>query len=107
MEIDYCSFPDGLLYDSENNTWANALKTGEVTVGITSILAAIAGRLASFRPKPLGSIVARGSSLATLENDRFVGPVPSPLTGIILETNEQAALTPKLVNDFPYSEGWI
>ncbi len=107
MEIDHCVFPDSLLYDSENNTWANALKTGEVTLGITSLLAAIAGRLTSFRPKPIGSVVAKGSSLATLENERFVGPVPSPLTGIILATNEQAAVMPKLVNDSPYSEGWI
>ena len=107
MEIDHCVFPDGLLYDSENNTWANASKTGEVTVGITSILAAIAGKFTSLRPKPPGSIVAKGSSLGTLENERFVGPIPSPLTGIILATNEQAANTPKLMNDSPYSEGWI
>ena len=107
MEIDHCVFPDMLLYDSENNTWANVSKNGEVTLGITSILAAIAGRLTSFRPKAIGSIVTKGGRLATLENERFVGPAPSPFSGEILATNGQAAVNPKLLNDSPYSEGWI
>ena len=107
MEIDHCLFPDGLLYDPENNTWSNIVKNYEVTVGVTSIISSIAGRLTSFRPKPVGSMVARGTSLGTLESEKFVGPVPSPLSGEILETNVDATALPKLVNDSPYFDGWI
>ena len=107
MEIDHCFFPDGLLYDVENNTWAKTTGTTEVTVGITSILAAIAGRLTSVRPRKIGSVVGKGASLGTLESERFVGPIPSPFTGTILATNNRAVETPKLLNDSTYSEGWI
>ncbi len=107
MEIDYCFFPDELLYDPENNTWARMSKAGEVVVGITSILGAIAGRLTSVRPKVSGSVIAKGASLGTLESEKFVGPVPSPFTGTILATNAAAILRPKLLNDSPYKEGWI
>ena len=107
MEIDHCLFPDRLLYDPENNTWANIVNNYEVTVGVTSIISAIAGRLTSFRPKAVGSTVARGTSLGTLESEKFVGPVPSPLAGEIFQTNRDAIASPKLVNDSPYLEGWI
>jgi glycine cleavage system H protein len=107
MEIEHCNFPDNLLYDSENNTWVNLSNTGEVLVGITSLLASLAGRLVQFRPKPVGSTITKGRSLGTLESGKFVGPVPSPLTGVILETNERVVQNPKILNDSPYLEGWI
>ncbi len=107
MQIEHCNFPDNLLYDTENNTWVNLSKTGEVLVGITSLLASLAGRLVQLRPKPVGSTVTKGASLGTLESEKFVGPVPSPLTGVILEINGQVVQNPKILNDAPYSEGWI
>ena len=106
MEIDHCYFPEELLYDPENHIWAKITDNG-VTIGITSILSAIAGRLTSARPKNSGRIVAKGASLATLESERFVGPVPSPFTGTILETNGRLIEQPKILNDSPYAEGWI
>src|SRR5437867_5382019 len=107
MEIEHCNFPDNLLYDTENNTWVNLSKTGEVLVGITSLLASLAGRLVQLKPKPVGSTIIKGTSLGTLESQKFVGPIPSPLTGVILEINEQVVQNPKILNDAPYSEGWI
>ncbi len=107
MEIEHCNFPDNLLYDTENNTWVNLSKTGEVLVGITSLLASLAGRLVQLRPKLAGSTITKGASLGTLESEKFIGPVPSPLTGVILEVNEQVVQNPKILNDAPYSEGWI
>ena len=107
MEIEHCWFPDDLLYDEENNTWARVAIDGEVTVGITSILSAIAGKLTSARLKNVGSLVAKGASLGTLESERFVGPIPSPLTGTILATNGAVTVRPKILNDSTYEEGWI
>ncbi len=107
MEIEHCFFPDQLLYDLENNTWLRLGVNGEVTVGVTSILSAIAGRLTQARLKHMATIVQRGHSLGTLESLRFVGPVPSPVTGAIRTTNDLVVKNPKLLNDSPYEEGWI
>ncbi len=107
MEIDHCSFPDDLLYDPETNTWARIVSDAEVVIGITSLLSAIAGRFTSARLKKLGILIARGSSLATLESERFVGPVPSPFTGTVLNVNSLVSEKPRLLNDSPYDEGWI
>src|SRR5439155_22182373 len=106
LEIDHCSFPDHLLYDLEANTWITGDES-EVTVGMTSLLSAIAGKFTSVRIRPAGMRVERGRSLGTLESLKFVGPIPSPLAGIISLVNSDLVKRPKLMNDAPYDEGGI
>lgn len=106
MEIDHCVFPDDLLYDVENNTWVRFVG-GEAVVGVTSLLSAVAGKLVSVRLKTAGSIVQRGNSLGTLESGRLLGPIPSPISGTITETNALVVRSPKILNDSPYAEGWV
>ncbi len=107
MELDHCLFPDDLLYDVETNTWVRMESDRKVTIGVNSLLSAIAGRLTSARLKPPGVNIERGRSLGTIESMKFVGPIPSPVSGIILETNDSVVNRPKLLNDAPYAEGWI
>ena len=107
MEIDHCVFPDDLLYDLENNTWLRIEENGEVTVGVTSVLPAIAGKLTTARLKSSEVAIHRGQSLGTLESLKFVGPVPSPVSGILLKSNGLIVDRPRLINDSPYEEGWI
>ena len=107
MEIDHCVFPDDLLYDLENNTWLRIEENGEVTVGVTSVLPAIAGKLTLARLKSAEVAIQRGQSLGTLESLKFVGPIPSPVSGILLKTNGLIVDRPRIINDSPYQEGWI
>jgi glycine cleavage system H lipoate-binding protein/TusA-related sulfurtransferase len=74
---------------------------------MTSILSAIAGKFTSVRIRPAGARVERGSSLGTLESLKFVGPIPSPFSGIISSVNGDVVKRPKLLNDASYTEGWI
>src|SRR5207245_3438541 len=105
LEIDHCSFPDHLLYDQDGNIWIKAEEGGEETIGITSLLSAIAGKVTSARLRPVGSRIERGRSLGTLESLKFVGPIPSPLSGIVAAANSDVVKRPKLLNDAPYIEG--
>ena len=107
MQIDHCVFPDDLLYDLENNTWIRVEENGEVTIGVTSLLPAIAGKITQARLKTAGVDIQRGQSLGTLESQRFVGPIPSPVSGTLLKTNEGVVNSPRIVNSAPYEDGWI
>ncbi len=107
LEIEHCPFPDDLLYDVENNTWVRTSNGTEIVIGITSILSGLAGKFTSVHLKQACSEIQRGRSLGTVESLRLVSPIPSPVSGIILETNTFASRTPKLLNDSPYDEGWI
>ncbi len=95
------------MYDLEGNTWITGKDMGEVTVGVTSLLSAIAGKFTSARLRPTGTRRERGNSLGTLESLKFVGPIPSPISGIVSSVNADVVNRPKLLNDAPYEEGWI
>jgi glycine cleavage system H lipoate-binding protein/TusA-related sulfurtransferase len=107
LEIDHCVFPDDLLYDLENNTWLRVEEDGEVTIGVTSVLPAIAGKLTLARLKAVGIDIQRGQSLGTLESLKFVGPIPSPVSGTLVKTNGLVVDKPRIINDAPYDDGWI
>jgi glycine cleavage system H protein len=107
LEIDHCIFPDDLLYDLENNTWLRVEEDGEVTIGVTSVLPAIAGKLTLARLKAVSIDIQRGQSLGTLESLKFVGPIPSPVSGTLVKTNGLVVDKPRIVNDAPYEDGWI
>jgi glycine cleavage system H lipoate-binding protein/TusA-related sulfurtransferase len=74
---------------------------------VTSLLSAIAGKFTSARIRPVKTRVERGRSLGTLESLKFIGPIPSPISGTVSGVNADVIRRPKLLNDSPYEEGWI
>jgi len=107
MKISHCTFPEGLFYDTENFVWVNINTDKIVTIGITAVLASIAGRLSSIKLKPVNTELEKGKSVGTLESIRYFGVVRTPVSGRIVEINESIINRPKLANDFPYTEGWF
>jgi len=49
-----CNLPDDLLYDVENHAWFRNLDDGDARLGVTTLAAALAGRLAAVTPKKGG-----------------------------------------------------
>ncbi len=74
---------------------------------MTSLLSAIAGKFTSARLRPAGTRIERGKSLGTLESLKFVGPIPSPISGIVSAVNNGVVKRPRLLNDEPYDGGWV
>lgn len=109
--VNGCNIPEELLYDVDPEanafTWAKDNGDGTFTIGLTSVATAMAGRLVAYTPKKVGKSVERRKSVATIESGKWVGPVPSPLSGEIVEINETLKGNPALVNDDPYGAGWI
>ncbi len=80
---------------------------GVVTVGLTDVAQNLAKGIISVSPKKVGRKVDAGKSVATVESSKWVGPVPSPVNGEIIEVNEAAVADPAIVNREPYGDGWI
>ena len=105
-----CNLPDDLYYLVEKHVWAKPMEDGTLRVGMTAVAAKLAGsNLAgvTVKAKAIGQEVAQGKSIATVESSKFVGPVPAPVTGVLLRGNEQLANDPNVVSRDPYGEGWI
>jgi glycine cleavage system H protein len=107
VKINHCTFPEGLFYDIENFVWINIDTDKLVTVGITSVLASIAGKLSTIKLKQIGTKMEKGRSIGTIESIKYFGVVRTPVSGRLVEINESIINRPKIANDFPYTEGWF
>ena len=106
MKIEGCEFPNDLLYDPDGLVWCRP-DSGEVTIGITSIYAAVAGRIAKVSSKPLKVAYPSGTAIGFLESPKHFGPIRTPIGGVLLELNQRAIRDPRLVTASPYGEGWV
>ncbi len=102
-----CNLPDDLLYDVANNIWYRDNGDGTVTLGMTTVAAAMAGPLVAFTPKKPGRSLDGGKSCATVESGKWVGPAKIAFPADVLEINEGLSGNPKLANSDPYGEGWM
>ncbi len=105
-----CNLPEDLYYLLEKHVWAKPIEGGLVRVGMTSVAAKLAGgKLAAItvKAKNIGQEVKQGKSVATVESSKFVGPVPAPVTGVLVRANDKLAANPNLAIADPYGEGWI
>ena len=101
-----CNIPDDLHYLVEKHVWARR-EDDLVTVGLTDVAQNLAKAILSVSLKKPGKKVVKGKSVATVESSKWVGPVPSPVTGEVVEVNEAVASTPGTINTDPYGDGWI
>lgn len=102
-----CDLPDDLLYDVENNIWYRDNGDGTLTLGMTTVAAAMAGPLVAFTPKKAGRSLEEGKSCATVESGKWVGPAKIAFSAEVIELNEALSNDPKLANTDPYGEGWM
>ncbi|NPA32368.1 MAG: glycine cleavage system protein H [Aquificae bacterium] len=102
-----CAIPPDLYYDIENQVWFRVNEDGTVTVGVTDIGQARAGKIINIRIKAPGKYVKKGKPVASLESGKWAGPVPADIEGEVVERNEKLFDKPDLINEDPYGEGWI
>ena len=106
-KINECIVLTNLYYSVEDNTWVRVNDDGTVTIGMTDIAQSLAGPILHARPKKAGVTGKKGRPIATVESGKWVGPVKSPMTGEIVEVNENLGGDAQIVNRSPYRDGWI
>lgn len=106
-KINECVILKNLYYAVEDNTWIRLNEDGTVTVGMTDIAQNLAGPILHAKAKGAGTERQKGKPIATVESGKWVGPVKSPISGVITEVNEKLATDAQLINRSPYREGWV
>ena len=93
------------LYSAEG-VWA--LADGDrIRVGVTDLVQQRSGDVAFAEVRPTGTVVAAGDEVASIETIKSNVAVPSPVAGAIVEANPALGLTPEVINQDPYGEGWL
>lgn len=96
---------DGLIY-TENDEWVRI--EGDIAViGITDYAQQELSDIVALESKEPGEKVKKGDPVATVEAVKAAFDIYAPLSGEIIEINDNAISSPELLNQSPYDEGWI
>jgi glycine cleavage system H protein len=96
-----------LAYDLEHHLWVDATRRDRVRVGLDPLGVETSGTLAQLVLEAPGADHLRGEAVGSLEAEKYVGPVITPLSGRLLAANHLVAEDPGLVGRDPYGEGWL
>ena len=99
------SYPDDLRYHEEHD-WAR-IDGDEAVMGITWFATDALGELVHFEPPEPGAAVTKDGSYGEVESVKAVSDVIAPLSGEVLEVNQQVVDAPETVNEDPYGNGWL
>lgn len=93
------------LYTREG-LWALA-EGDRVRIGLSDFLQQRSGDVAFAEVGLIGTHVARGDDLATIETVKVNVILDSPVSGVVAEINPALSRAPEAINQDPYGEGWL
>lgn len=104
MVKDY-ELPDD-LYHHREHMWVRVEADGAV-VGINDFAQKLAGEIQFVElPEPEDEVNV-DEVVGTVETGKWVGKIYAPVSGEIIEVNEDLEDDPSLINSDPYGDGWI
>ena len=98
-------FPDELRYSTEHE-WV-AVDGVRARIGITDYAQDALGDVVYVDLPDVGLAVMARSTCAEVESTKSVSEIYSPLTGVVIEVNQELEDAPELINREPYGSGWI
>ncbi|GIV42174.1 MAG: glycine cleavage system H protein [Vicingaceae bacterium] len=99
------NIPENLRY-SKDHEWAKI--DGEYCiVGITDFAQSELGDIVYVDVNTVGQALKKESVFGSVEAVKTVSDLFMPVSGEVVEFNEQLENNPELVNKDPYGEGWI
>ena len=94
-----------LKYTAEHE-WVDP--AGDIaTVGVTAYAAAQLGDIVYVDLPQVGDSVTAGQTVGELESTKSVGELFCPVSGEVVEVNEQLSSSPEVVNSDPFGAGWL
>ena len=99
------NFPSDIRYTSEHE-WIR-MEGNEAYVGITDYAQSELGEIVFIDGPTVGETVGQGEVFGSVEAVKTVSDLNMPVTGEVLELNEELDAAPELVNNDPYGNGWI
>ncbi|MDA8101025.1 MAG: glycine cleavage system protein GcvH [Nitrospiraceae bacterium] len=97
--------PDDIRYHREH-AWVR-VEGKRATIGITDFAQQQLGDIVYVDLPELETEIDADSELSEIESTKATSPVICPVTGTIVEVNEDLAESPEIINEDPYGNGWL
>ena len=99
------NIPEKLMY-TKDHEWIS-IEGDVATVGITDFAQGELGDIVYVEIEKIGENFSKEEVFGTVEAVKTVSDLFMPLTGEIIDINEELNEKPELVNEDPYGQGWM
>ena len=97
--------PDDLRYSADHE-WVK-VEGKQAVIGITDYAQQELGDIVYLELPDVGAEVVMEEEVTEIESTKTTSPVLAPVSGTIIEVNEELRESPQLINEDPYGKGWI
>ncbi|GMM89190.1 glycine cleavage system protein GcvH [Vibrio fortis] len=98
---------DNTLKFADSHEWVKDNGDGTVTIGISEHAQEMLGDVVFVDLPETEDEVEAGESFSLVESVKAASDIYAPITGEIVEINEELEDSPELINEEPYEGGWI
>ncbi|WP_430791172.1 glycine cleavage system protein GcvH [Virgibacillus flavescens] len=99
------SLPKDLLY-SEEHEWVKK-EDGKVRIGITDFAQSELGDIVFVELPEVGEEIEADEPFGSVESVKTVSELYAPVSGKVIEINEELEDNPEFVNESPYEKAWM
>lgn len=97
--------PQELNYTKEHE-WVR-VEGENIVFGITDFAQDALGDIVFISLPKVGSNIVSGDTCGEVESTKSVSDIFAPVTGEVVEINQNLSATPEVVNQDPYESGWM
>ena len=102
MELNY---PNELKY---TDTHEYVRLDGEIaTIGISAFALDELGDIVFLELPDIGDALEIGDEFGSIESVKAAGEIYAPVSGTVIERNDQLVEAPEAISEDPYGEGWL
>ena len=101
------NLPENFLYTDDHEWVGLDEAAGTATVGVTEFAAKQLGDVVYVDLPAEGDTVTAGETMGEIESTKSVSDLFSPLTGEVVEVNQEVVDSPELVNDHAFDKAWL
>jgi glycine cleavage system H protein len=99
------SIPQDLFY-AKTHEWVS-FEDGVATVGITDFAQSQLSDLTFVELPEVGAEFGAGDEAAVVESVKAAADVYAPISGEVIEINDELEDAPELINNDPFGKGWL
>ncbi|OGP62477.1 MAG: hypothetical protein A2V65_12310 [Deltaproteobacteria bacterium RBG_13_49_15] len=105
MDIEGYNMPEDRYYE-EGHCWVKE-EGALLMMGMDDFAQKLAGEIVYVQLPEPGKTLTAGKRFAKVESGKWLGKINAPVTGELVEVNDELENTPGLINQDCYGKGWM
>lgn len=99
------NIPEDLKY-TDQHEWVR-IEENRATIGITEFAAKELGDIVYVEVPDVDAEIETKDAIGVVESTKAVSDIYAPVSGTVVEVNEELEDAPETINEDPYERGWI